>query len=433
MRKSDSIFAANWGLLLALALLWPAGWVVQDSGWFDSYTVRILMLIGIRIAAAVSLQLINGISGQFSLGHAGFMAIGAYFAAYPAIHYSASLSQPAAPAAFYVALACVLALGFGVLYAIYRAMLLTRRLFGAAPAVLALLLLLSVIADIATAGENPSAWHAWSWAIIGIRWLFGAVLETLLPLGGHMYALLPSAITEHLPTGLWPILSMVVLLLGGGLCAAGAGLAVGIPSLRLRGDYLAIATLGFAEIVRVLLEASDAMGGALGLTGIPQVTGFAWVYGLVIVTIAAVWRLVRSARGRAMLAVREDEIAAAAVGIDPARSKIMAFLIGAFLAGMAGAMLAHYEGYITPGNFAFMQSIELVVIVTLAGAGSITGTVIVAALLTWLPEQLRLFSDYRMIVYSLVLIVMMLLRPNGILGNRELPDLFRRKPREATA
>jgi branched-chain amino acid transport system permease protein len=215
-------------------------------------------------------------------------------------------------------------------------------------------------------------------------------------------------------------LNYVVLLIGGGCGAAAAGFIVGLPTLRLRGDYLAIATLGLAEIIRILIQKRPPAGGALGLTGIPKYTNFAWLYGVAIITIVVIWRLAYSAKGRAIMAVREDEIAAAAAGIDPTHHKVTAFVIGAFFAGVAGAMFALYERSITPSYFGFQKSIELVAIVTLGGLGSISGAILAATVLTLLPEVLRPIQEYRMIIYSLLLITMMLLRPQGLLGGREL-------------
>jgi branched-chain amino acid transport system permease protein len=215
--------------------------------------------------------------------------------------------------------------------------------------------------------------------------------------------------------------------------AAVAGLVVGLPTLRLRGDYLAIATLGFAEIIRVVITNSGPLGRATGLTNIPRLTNFAWLYGGVIVTIIVVWRVARSAKGRNITAVREDEIAAAAVGIDATHHKVLAFIVGAFLAGVAGGMFAHVNTYLNPQEFGFLRSVEIVVMVTLGGLGSISGAIITAIVLTCLPELLRGFNEWRMIVYAMLLIGMMLLRPQGIMGGRELWDFlpwFRRRRRE---
>jgi branched-chain amino acid transport system permease protein len=228
--------------------------------------------------------------------------------------------------------------------------------------------------------------------------------------------------SEHLPVALAHPVCFIALLVGAGCCAAATGLVVGLPALRLRGDYLAIATLGMAEIIRIVIQNSRPLGGALGLTFIPKGTNFVWLYGCVIVTVVCVWRVAYSARGRVIMAVREDEIAASSVGISTTRQKVTAFVMGAFFAGVAGALFAMNEQSITPTRFTLDRSIELVVMVTLGGLGSITGAVLAAVVLTILPEALRGIAEYRMILYSLLLIVMMLLRPQGLMGTRELPS-----------
>jgi branched-chain amino acid transport system permease protein len=272
---------------------------------FDSYWLFITYDIAINIILAVSLNLINGYTGQFSLGHAGFMAVGAYTAA-------------------------VITNQFGELNAI----------------------------------------------------LSGAVF-----LGA---------------------------LLGGGLAAAVAGLVVGIPTLRLRGDYLAIVTLGFGEIIRVILQNMNAVGGARGLSVNHGWTNFFWAFGFAAVTVYVVTALVHSTYGRGFIAVRDDEVAASAMGINPTKYKVTAFVIGAFFAGIAGGLYAHSKQFITPGGFNFMQSITFVVMVILGGMGNTIGVIIAAVLLTLLPEFLRPVAEYRMIIYSLLLIVLMLTRPQGL-------------------
>jgi branched-chain amino acid transport system permease protein len=206
------------------------------------------------------------------------------------------------------------------------------------------------------------------------------------------------------------------------------GLIVGLPTLRLRGDYLAIATLGLGEIIRIGIQNSRPLGGALGLTNIPRYTTFAWLYSFALLTVLIVWRIAYSARGRLIMAVREDEIASAAIGINTTRQKVTAFIIGAFFGGVAGALFALYERSITPSYFNFQKSIEIVVMVTLGGLGSISGAIVAAIVLTLLPEVLRPIADYRMIIYSLLLVLMMLLRPQGLLGGRELWGWRRRGP-----
>ncbi len=305
-------------LFLLVALGVSLG-VSAFSGRFNSYYLDIALTCGINITLAVSLNLINGFTGQFSLGHAGFMAVGAYTAA----------------------------------------MLTT------------------------TLGNK------------------------LLPLvGGQTWILFPLA------------------LYAGGLAASLAGLLVGVPSLRLKGDYLAIVTLGFGEIIRVIIQNIDVVGGARGLTSIPDYTTLFWTFGLAALTVYTVWALVNSTYGRGFIAVNDDEIAAEAMGINATRYKITAFVVGAFFAGVAGGVYAHFKQYIAPQGFGFDRSIEIVVMVILGGMGNNLGVIIAAILLTLLSEVLRKFGDYRMIVYSLLIIGLMITRPQGLFTWRG----WKRKP-----
>jgi branched-chain amino acid transport system permease protein len=304
----------------------------------DPYMFQILIYIGINITLAVSLNLVNGITGQFSIGHAGFMAIGAYVSAY-------------------------------------------------------------------------------------ITYFFGPGLATATPSGGP-------------PPGIAGEFVLFGALLAGGLAAAGAGWVVGLPSLRLKGDYLAIVTLGFGEIIRVLILNIETVGGARGFAGVPPlqkfspVRGFFWVFLLAVATVIVSVRLVNSSYGRAMLAVREDEVAAEASGVNTTQTKVGAFVVGAFFAGMAGGLLGHYLQYLNPAMFTFVKSFEILIMVVLGGMGSITGSVLAAAIMTILPEALRGVKDYtphnidpRMVLFSLLLIVLMLTRPTGLLGHREIWDV----------
>jgi branched-chain amino acid transport system permease protein len=200
----------------------------------------------------------------------------------------------------------------------------------------------------------------------------------------------------------------------GGLAAALAGLLVGVPSLRLKGDYLAIVTLGFGQIIVVVFQNIEPLGGALGLNGIPPYTTVFWVLAWAAVTVFTVGCLVRSTYGRGFLAVRDDEVAAAALGLNPTRYKTVAFVVGAFFAGIAGGLYAHFRLTITPGGFDFTKSIEIVVMVILGGMGNTLGVILAAVLLTLLPEVLRPVAEYRMILYSLLLIGLMLVRPQGL-------------------
>ena len=227
---------------------------------------------------------------------------------------------------------------------------------------------------------------------------------------------------------------LLIAVLVGGLVAAFAGYVVGLPSLRLRGDYLAIVTLGFGEIIRVVILNIDKIGGARGLSGIPNWVDFFWVYLFCGLTILVSWRLVRSSVGRAFLAVREDEIAAEAMGVDTTKYKVKAFIAGSFFAGVSGGLFAHYMMYLNPEMFRFLKSFEVVVMVVLGGLGSISGSVVAAAILTFLPEGLRyakgvlhMEKDPRMVIYSILLIALMLTRPQGLLGRRELWQVLARR------
>lgn len=221
-------------------------------------------------------------------------------------------------------------------------------------------------------------------------------------------------------SGLPTYISFPIAIVIAFVAAALIGIVIGIPALRLRGDYLAIITLGFGEIIRVVFLNSSFTGGALGLRGIPMVTNFAWVFFLAVLAVFVIHTFIKSRHGRAVIAIREDEIAAEAAGINTTYYKMVAFVMAAAFAGVAGALYAHQLGIITPAKFDFNYSIEFLVMVVLGGMGSITGSVVAAIVLTILPEALRSFSDYRMLLYSLVLICMMLFKPSGLLGRHEL-------------
>jgi len=318
---TDRIHIPVPAVVLAAALA-AAGAVSACSDHFDPYYLDVATGIGINIVLAVSLNLVNGYTGQFSLGHAGFMAVGAYL--------SAAVT-----------------------------MLLGPRLLPA---------------------DGGAAWQ-----------------QNLLFLGA---------------------------LAAGGAAAAVAGLLVGLPSLRLRGDYLAIVTLGFGEIIRVIFQNFEPLGGALGLNGIPAYTTIFWVLASGAVTVFVVHCLVHSTYGRGFVATHDDEIAAEAVGLDTTRYKIVAFVVGAFFAGVAGGLYGHFKQTISPGGFDFTKSIEIVVMVILGGMGNTVGVILAAVLLTLLPEVLRPVAEYRMIIYSLLLIVLMLVRPQGLfnLSRRRSPS-----------
>ncbi len=215
-------------------------------------------------------------------------------------------------------------------------------------------------------------------------------------------------------------------LLIGGAVAAMVGVTIGYPILRLSGDYLAIATLGFAEIIRVVFNNLKITKGALGIAGIPPSTTLPMTWTIVVLVVIFVAWLHNSRNGRAFFAIREDEIAAEAMGINTTLYKVQAFGVGAFLAGTGGAMYAHYLTFIRPDNFGFIKSIEILNMVVLGGLGSIPGTILGASVLTLAPELLRVFADYRNLFYGALLVMMMVFRPNGLLGGVDITKAFLR-------
>jgi branched-chain amino acid transport system permease protein len=349
------VFNSVWPLVAGIALAAALHFTVPNA--LGPYYTKITIDCGIAIILAVSLNIVNGMTGQFSLGHAAFMAMGGYAAG--AVTYYGSM------------------LAWG------------------------------------TPGKH----------------------------GGF------------LGSGEW---LFVVACLVGGLVATLAGYVVGLPSLRLKGDYLAIVTLGFGEILRVILQRTGPtitnlaelkktsishllfpppLGGAVGFNGLPKYTNVFWVTIFVVFMLVVAFRLKRSSLGRAMISVREDEFAAQAMGVNVSRIKVLAFMMAAFFAGTAGGLGAHQVGFnISPRDAGFQRSLDYVLMTVLGGRGSITGVMLAAVLLTVLPEGLRDFDQYRMIVYSLVLIGMMLLRPQGLFGIHEIWDFWpRRKSREQGA
>lgn len=219
-------------------------------------------------------------------------------------------------------------------------------------------------------------------------------------------------------------------LLAGSIVAALFGFLLGLPTLRLEGDYLAMVTIGFAEIIRVFFLNFEPGGKAVGFSGIPQETTFMTVWVLVIIVIYLNYKLLNSRTGRSMYAIRENEIAAEACGVNITRMKVLAFTIGAFLGGLGGGLFAHYMFYIAPGNFDFMKSIELLNMVVLGGMGSIPGTILGTIILTIAPEMLRIVQDYRLLFYGALLVILMIFRPNGLLGDVRVYDIKKRLVRK---
>ena len=203
------------------------------------------------------------------------------------------------------------------------------------------------------------------------------------------------------------------------LFAAVAGLLVGTPALRLRGDYLGIMTLGFGEIVRVLITNIDVTGGAQGLIGIPRIMSFPIAFWTTVLIVVFIYLFMNSRHGRAILSIREDEIASESVGTNITLYKILGFVIASGLGGVGGAVYAFQVGYIAPSAFGFIKSVDIFVIVVLGGMGSLSGGIIAAIFLTFLPEYLREFNEYRLLLYSILLVVTMIYRPQGLMGTKE--------------
>ena len=223
-------------------------------------------------------------------------------------------------------------------------------------------------------------------------------------------------ITISIPT-VW---GFILGLITGGVLAALLGFLIGVPTLRLRGDYLAIATLGMAEIIRVILLNVGFTNGAAGLSGIPQFVNWSWLFVLTAGTVVLISNFINSRQGRGSLAVREDEIAAESIGVRSTKVKTMAFMVGAFFGAIAGGVYASYFYFLKPDLFGFMQSINILVIVVLGGLGSVSGSIIAAVLLAIVSSMLQPFPEVRMIIYSAVLVLLMVFRPQGIMGSKEL-------------
>lgn len=332
--------------LVILAVLYTLNLVMSEQGLFGFgvplYQVDLWKMAGINIILAVSLNLINGFTGQFSIGHIGFMAIGAYSSTFATVYCTQGLE----------------------------------------------------------------------------RWLTGVA-------GADVAAAI--------------VFTLVILV--GALAAAIAGLVVGIPSLRLRGDYLAIATLGFAEIIRIVIVNTNKVGGATGFRGcvdsangvtcidesmgrltIPAYTNFFWIGLFAVITIVVIYNIVNSDAGRALISIREDELAAQAMGVNTTRYKVTSFVISSAFAGVAGALYGHWR-LPHPADFTFGRSFEIIIMIVLGGMGSITGSVLGALVVTFLPELLRQLPggvyNYRLVIYALLLIIIMITRPQGMLGGRE--------------
>src|SRR5215212_8884652 len=244
------------------------------------------------------------------------------------------------------------------------------------------------------------------------------------------------AVSLNLINGFTGHFSIAILV--GAVVAGLMGLLVGVPSLRLRGDYLAIVTLGFAEIIRIVILNLDVVGGATGFS-VPGSVNFLWVGVLAVLTIVVVRNIVRSDTGRALISIREDELAAEAMGVNTTRYKVLSFVIGSAFAGVAGVLFGHFKKFLATPDFTFIKSFEVIIMIVLGGMGSITGAVLGAIVITILPELLRQlpsvggfnFADLRLVIYAALLIVIMLTRPQGVLGEREIGLHWLRRAQKA--
>jgi len=249
--------------------------------------------------------------------------------------------------------------------------------------------------------------------VIGITGQFSIGHAGFLAVGAYVSAIITMKMQMPFP----------VALLVGGIVAAVAGLIVGIPSLRLRGDYLAIATLGFAEIIRIVFLNIDYVGGAAGMQ-VSHLTTWTYAFICLFLTLIVIMNFTNSRHGRACISVRENEIAADAMGINTTFYKVAAFTLGSFFAGLAGGLYSHNFYIIQPGNFGFLKSFDILIYVVLGGLGSLSGSVIAATLLTIISTFLQEYPETRMIIYSLVLVIVMLYRPQGLMGTKEITDYF---------
>jgi branched-chain amino acid transport system permease protein len=333
--------------IILIAVLYVVNAMLSSSGFFgigvDDYQGRLLAFIAINIILATSLNLINGFTGQFSIGHAGFMAVGAYSSAFFTVNYGKAIEG--------------------------------------------------------------------SFSFLG-------------------------------ETGASSVVLLIAIVIGA-IVAAIAGLIVGIPSLRLKGDYLAIVTLGFAEIIRIVILNIDAVGGATGYQ-VPGYANFLWIGVFAVITVVVIHNIVKSDTGRALVSIREDELAAEAMGVNTTRYKVTSFVIGSAFAGIAGVLFAHYNKFLSTNDFQFIKSFEIIIMIVIGGMGSMTGAILGAIVVTLLPEVLRQlpaiqvgtttfqFADLRLVIFALILILTMILRPQGILGTREFGLNWLKRPRKVS-
>ena len=252
--------------------------------------------------------------------------------------------------------------------------------------------------------------------VVGCMGEFSLGHAGFVSVGAYTSAIVSNALTGK---GLPDLALFLVALLAGGAAAGVTGILVGIPALRLRGDYLAIVTVAFAEIIRVCFCNFPITGGGKTMSGILKLSNFYWCYWIMAACVGMMYMYVRSRFGRTVKAIREDYIAASASGINVTYYKVLTFTVAAFFAGVGGGIYAHYMTAMIPTNFNFMYSAELLSEVIIGGTGSFTGSIIGAAFLSSLPEMTRQFSQYRMLAYSVILVLVMIFKPGGIFGTWE--------------
>ena len=315
LRKTKKTYVARAGLAAAFVIIA----ILYELRIINSYYMQVLMFAEINVIMTVSLNLVNGFTGQFSLGHATFMGIGAYSSA-----------------------------------------ILTTLLF-----------------------------HTAGWSKLAQPFVFLAAL------------------------------------LIGAVVAGFVGFLIALPSLNLKGDYLAIVTLAFGEIVKTGIRLIDYVGGPRGITAIPKYSNFYWITAITVISVMLIRNYIYSRFGRSSIAVRENEIAAQSMGINTTKSKISAFVVASFFAGLAGGLYAHLLMFIEPNLFNMEASINYLVYLYAGGMASISGSIVSAIVLSILPEMLRFLNNWRYVIYPLLLIVIMLRRQNGLLGGREFTFISR--------
>lgn len=313
--------------------------------------------------------------------------------------------------------------------------LLKQLIFSVVIFVVVLILIVFDIIDDYTAKSIITTGAIYAVIALGLNLITGFTGQLALGHAGFMAigAYSTAILVMRTSVGLFPAI------IAGGIITAVFGIVIGFPTLRLRGDYLAIVTLGFGEIIRVILVNLDNLtGGASGLHGVPRFTdspelapvvSFTWAFIFLVFMVIMMYNLINSSHGRIIISIREDEIAADAMGINTFYYKMFAFVLSTFMAGIGGGLFAAHYGYLAPSTFSFMKSVDFLIIVVLGGMGSITGTVISAFTITWLQEALRVMKNYRLVIYPLILILVMIFRPQGLMGNKEFTiDRMKRWP-----